>query len=207
MWDASTGVEMLPPLRGHDDSIHSIAFSPDGSKIISGSSDKTIQVWDASTGVEMLPPLRGHDDSIHSVAFSPDGSKIISGSSDKTIRVWEASTGIEMLPPLQGHNNLITSVAFSPDGSKIISESYDKVILVWDASTGTVLLCPQMTADTPRPAADELMMGGWIPDINTGRYMGALPVGGSFHSGQVCGSTYVGWTVGYKLVLIHFPKQ
>jgi WD40 repeat protein len=101
----------------------SVAFSPDGSKIISGSDDKTIRVWDASTGIEMLPPLRGHDDWINSVAFSPDGSKIISGSDDKTIRVWDASTGIEMLPPLRGHDGLIYSVAFSPDGSKIISGS------------------------------------------------------------------------------------
>jgi WD40 repeat protein len=75
--------EMLPPLRGHNDWIVSVAFSPDGSKIISGSDDKTIRVWDASTGIEMLPPLRGHDHTFLSVAFSPDGSKIISGSGDK----------------------------------------------------------------------------------------------------------------------------
>jgi WD40 repeat protein len=57
VWDASTGVEMLLPLRGHDHVVRSIAFSPDGSKIVSGSDDKTIRVWDASTSVEMLPPL------------------------------------------------------------------------------------------------------------------------------------------------------
>jgi WD40 repeat protein len=74
----------LMELQGHEYSISSIAFSPDGSKIISGSDDKTIQVSDASTGIEMLPPL-GHDGYISSVAFSPDGSKIILGSSDKTI--------------------------------------------------------------------------------------------------------------------------
>jgi WD40 repeat protein len=96
----------LLQLQGHDGQVNSVAFSPDGSKIISGSDDKTIRVWDASTGIEMLPPLRGHDGSISSVAFSPDGSKIISGSSDKTIRVWDASTGIEMLPPLRGHDDL-----------------------------------------------------------------------------------------------------
>jgi WD40 repeat protein len=126
VWDASTGIEIVPPIRGHDDSILSVAFSPDGSKIISGSADKTIRLWDASTGVEMLPPLRGHGDFISSVAFSPDGSKIISGSHDKTIRVWDANTGIEMLPPLRGHDSWVYSVAFSPDGSKIISGSHDK---------------------------------------------------------------------------------
>src|SRR5882757_5665779 len=89
-----SGVEKMWPqqllqLYGHDDLISSVAFSPNGSKIVSGSGDKTIRVWDASTGVEMLPPLRGHDNWILSVAFSPDGSKIVSGSDDKTIRVWD----------------------------------------------------------------------------------------------------------------------
>jgi predicted NACHT family NTPase len=62
-------------LQGHNEAVSSVALSPDGSKIVSGSSDKTIRVWDASTGIEMLPPLQGHDDQIYSVAFSPDGSK------------------------------------------------------------------------------------------------------------------------------------
>ena len=61
--------------------------------------------------------------------------------------------------------------------------------------------------DTPMPAMDELMIGAWFANINTVRYMGALPVGANFHSGRTCGSTYVGWTGGYKIVLIHFPEQ
>jgi WD40 repeat protein len=142
VWDASTGIEMLPPLRGHNHRINSVAFSPDGSTIISGSDDNTIRVWDAGAGIEMLPPLRGHDYWINSVAFSPDGSKIISGSSDRTVRVWDPSTGIEILPPLRGHDDEIRSAAFSPDGSKIISGSNDKTVRVWDASTGIEMLPP-----------------------------------------------------------------
>ena len=132
----------LMQLQGHSGRVTSVAFSRDGSKIISGSFDKTIRVWDASTGIELLRPLQGHDDSILSVAFSPDGSKIISGSQDNTIRVWDASTGAEMLPPLRCHNNWIRSVAISPDGSKIISGSSEKTVRVWDASTGTEILPP-----------------------------------------------------------------
>ena len=120
----------LIQLRGHKDVDNSVAFSPDGAKIISGSQDMIIRVWDASTGIEVLPSLRGHDHWIHSVAFSPDGSKIISGSSDATIRVWDVSTGIEMLPPLRGHHMPIYSVVFSPDGSKIISASDDDTIRI-----------------------------------------------------------------------------
>jgi WD40 repeat protein len=87
---------MLPTLRGHNSRVTSVAFSPDGSKIISGSYDRTIRVWDARTGAEMLPPLRGHDSSIYSVAFSPDGLKIISEEFDQTTRVWDTSTGVEL---------------------------------------------------------------------------------------------------------------
>ena len=208
VWDASTGVEILPPLRGHHHWIRSVAFSPDGSKIISGSFDTTIRVWDASTGVEMLPPLLGHDGFIHSVAFSPDGSKIISRSDDKTIRVWDASARVEILPPFRGHDDVIPSVAFSPDGSKIISLSEgNSVIRVLDARTGIVSSHPQVVADdSSRPAMDELMMGGWLTNIDTNRYMGALPIGANFHLGQVRGSTYVGWTAGFKLILVHFPE-
>jgi len=83
------GMKMWPQqllqLHGHDSEVNSVAFSPNGSKIVSGSDDKTIQVWDASTGVEMLPPIQGHNSVIHSVAFLPNGSKIVSGSDDKTI--------------------------------------------------------------------------------------------------------------------------
>ena len=113
----------LQLLRGHDYSVRSVEFSHDGSKIVSGSYNKTIRVWDANTGVEMLPPLRGHNDYVRSVAFSHDGSKIVSGSEDETIRVWDANTGVEMLPPMRGHDRNVTSVAFSYDGSKIVSGS------------------------------------------------------------------------------------
>ena len=67
-------------LQGHDGHVYSVAFSPDDSKVVSGSMDKTVRVWDISNGTEILPPLRGHEDVVYSVAFSSDGSKIVSGS-------------------------------------------------------------------------------------------------------------------------------
>jgi hypothetical protein len=71
-----------------------------------------------------------------------------------------------------------------------------------------VLPRPQIAIDdTPRPSMDEPMRAGWFTNVDTGRYMGALPVGVSIHCGQVCGSTFVGWTTGFQLVLIHFPEQ
>ena len=87
MWDASTGVE-LKTLNGHTNSIGSVAFSSDGTHIVSGSGDGSVRVWDASTGKE-LKTLNGHSDSVTSVAFSSDGTHIVSGSFDNSVRMWD----------------------------------------------------------------------------------------------------------------------
>lgn len=80
-------VVCLKTLEGHSWDVSSVAYSPDGTKIISGSLDDTIKIWDANTG-ECLQTLVGHIEPVWSVAFSPDGTKIISGSLDHTIKIW-----------------------------------------------------------------------------------------------------------------------
>ncbi|KAG9018784.1 POC1 centriolar protein A, partial [Serendipita sp. 407] len=71
-------------LSGHIDTIFSVAFSPDGRRIVSGSDDKTVRIWDAETGQQLGSSLEGHDGGVTPVAFSPDGRRIVSGSYDKT---------------------------------------------------------------------------------------------------------------------------
>jgi hypothetical protein len=117
-------------LKGHEDWVISVAFSPDGKTIVSGSRDKTIRLWD-TTGKPIAQPLKGHQDSVISVAFSPDGKTIVSGSSDKTIRLWD-TTGKPISQPLKGHEDWVISVAFSPDGKTIVSGSRDNTIRLWD---------------------------------------------------------------------------
>ncbi|MEE1226930.1 MAG: hypothetical protein UHM08_07510 [Bacteroidales bacterium] len=79
--------QCLKTLEGHSDFVHSVAYSPDGTRIISGSRYGTIKIWEANTG-ECLNTLEGHLDEVRYVAFSPDGTKIISGSDDKTVKIW-----------------------------------------------------------------------------------------------------------------------
>ena len=118
-------------LTGHTGGVFSVAYSPDGRRIVSGGGE--LKVWDAESGEEMLT-LKGHTSIAYSVAFSPDGRRIVSGSGDQTLRVWDAESGEEMLT-LKGHSGTVTSVAFSPDGRRIISGSHDQTIKVWDATS------------------------------------------------------------------------
>ncbi|KAG8725325.1 hypothetical protein FRC09_002207 [Ceratobasidium sp. 395] len=124
------------PLAGHTDWVRSVAYSPDGAYIASGSDDKTIRIWDARTGKPLGQPLTGHTALVDPVAYSPDGAYIASGSADYKIRIWDARTGKPVGHPLIGHTGPVQSVTYSPDGAYIASGSNDKTIRIWDARRG-----------------------------------------------------------------------
>ena len=143
LYHATTNMRERFVLTGHEDDVNSVAFSPDGTRIVTASDDNTARVWDALTGKE-LATLIGHESKVTSAAFSPDGTRIVTATgdflsnSDKTARVWDAATGKE-LATLIGHEGDVNSVAFSPDGTHIVTASNDKTARVWDAATGKEL--------------------------------------------------------------------
>ncbi|KAH8113773.1 hypothetical protein DFH11DRAFT_274412, partial [Phellopilus nigrolimitatus] len=121
---------------GHLSCVTSVAYSPDGRQIVSGSWDETICIWDAQTGKAVGEPLTGHSDWVRSVAYSPDGRHIVSSSDDNTVCIWDTQTGKAVGKPLPGHSDLVTSVAYSPDGRHIVSGLSEGSICIWDAQTG-----------------------------------------------------------------------
>jgi len=133
LWDADSGRELLT-LVGHEDGVWSVAFSPDGQRIVADYGQKA-RVWDAASGQVVLT-IDGHPGSagVNAVAFSPDGQWIVTGSLDRTAKVWDANTGVE-LNTLRGHSLGIFAVAVSSNGQRIVTGSWDHTAKVWDATS------------------------------------------------------------------------
>jgi len=121
---------VLHTLQGHTGLVHSVAFSPDGKFIVTGSGDHTARLWDVQTG-QLLLTLQGHTGSVSSVAFSPDRQSVATGSWDRTAKLWDVQKG-QCLATLQGgHTDWVTSLAFSPDGQLVVTASLDRTARLW----------------------------------------------------------------------------
>ena len=117
----------------HDGDVYAVAFSPDGSRVATGSGDHSARVLlDAATGAEIS--RLDHEGSVSVVAFSPDGSRVATGSGDHSARVFDAATGAEI--SRLDHEGSVSVVAFSPDGSRVATGSGDHSARVFDAATG-----------------------------------------------------------------------
>jgi WD40 repeat protein len=125
--------QLIRVFAGHSGGINSVAFSPNSSKVLTGSEDTTARIFDTASG-EVLQVLRGHTSIIESVAYSPNGSCVLTGSRDTTARLWNAETGV-CLRIFTGHKDWINAIAFSPDGTCIATASQDGTVRIWEYLT------------------------------------------------------------------------
>ncbi|MDJ0705361.1 MAG: hypothetical protein QNJ46_18925 [Leptolyngbyaceae cyanobacterium MO_188.B28] len=114
-------------LEGHEDTVYSVDFSPDGQFIATASRDKTVKLW-SQNGREHLT-IKGHTDKVRSVSFSPNGQTLATASEDNTVKLWNLEG--EELHTLIGHDDKVHSVSFSPDGQTIATASEDGTAKLW----------------------------------------------------------------------------
>ena len=165
--EADTPAQSRKPVRGwgnardtlvyyeHGNAVKSVAWSPDGERIVSGSYDSTARVWDVATQTTLVT-YPGHNDPVERAAWSPDGQYIASASLDTTVQVWKAANG-ERVCIYQGHNKSVWAIAWSPDGKHIVSGSEDGTAQVWGALTGE----PVLTYDKHNGPVETV---AWSPD-------------------------------------------
>jgi WD40 repeat protein len=122
LWDTAAGKTLQPEknwssllqtLEGHTGPLTAIAFSQDGTMLVSASISGIVQLWDTATG-NARQTLKGHTRSVNAIAFSPDGTMLASASNDGTVRLWDTATG-NTRQILEGHTGPVKAIAFSRD--------------------------------------------------------------------------------------------
>ncbi len=148
IWDLATG-KFLRQFGDPTNSIfplRSLAFTPDGKKLISGGGgNRLVYLWDPATGKE-LRRFAGHAEYVRCMVLSPDGRTIASASADE-IRLWETNTG-KMIRRLAGQKEPIRALAFSPDGKWLASGSENGPVCLWEIATGKV--CRRFPEDSKK---------------------------------------------------------
>jgi WD40 repeat protein len=130
LWDPATGVELIS-IGAQVERFTCLTFSPNGERVVAGSSDGLIKIWNTEDGQPVLT-LLGHTQDVLRLSFHPDGTRLVSAGRDGTIKVWDTGNGLEALT-LLGHTKAVDNVAFSPDGLRIASSSHDNTLRIWDA--------------------------------------------------------------------------
>jgi WD40 repeat protein len=125
--------QMVDTLTGHEESVYSVSFSPDGQVLASASHDQTIKLWHLSSRKDFRT-LTGHL-WVYDVAFSHDGQLLASANGDHTVKLWEVHSCNE-LKTLDAHSGNVAAVVFVPNTQMVISGSWDYTIKIWNTKTG-----------------------------------------------------------------------
>ena len=140
------GLKLHSVLRGHEDAIHQIAWSPDGKLLASPSRDQTARIWSLETGKIYQSLKEGHSQAV-ACAWSPDGKTLAISSSVDSVHLWNVEVG-ELTRTHQGEFGLITAMGYSPRGKEVATVSANGTVRLWDAQIGASQLLRKRHADT-----------------------------------------------------------
>ncbi|MFW9844381.1 MAG: hypothetical protein ACFFEV_07385 [Candidatus Thorarchaeota archaeon] len=115
----------------------SLAFSPKGDIVASGTVERVVKLWDIRSG-ECVGTLEGHTYPVLSLAFSPDGDQLVSGSGDTSLIIWDMENQSQ-IRQMKGHGFYVVTVDWDPNGNRIVSGSVDANICEWDSNNGEML--------------------------------------------------------------------
>jgi WD40 repeat protein len=195
VWDLVTGQELFQ-LEGHKGSILGLAWSRDGSRILTGSADGSLILWDARTGKPLKTVPAAHQGVVYYVALTPDGKKAVSCGEEKTVRVWDLATGKESASNSDNGSG-VRGVSVSPDGKWFATTGYDLSVRLIDVQTGKAVrkmdgghvAAPWFSAFSPdgtllATVADEPVVRLW--DVATGKQLRTF----EGHAGSVPGLAF-----------------
>jgi eukaryotic-like serine/threonine-protein kinase len=186
VYDLASTRALSPPIY-HDRFVEFAWFSPDGTRVITGSGDSTAgagRVWDAVTGQPVTRPLT-HDKALYHASFSPDGKRVVTASGDGTARVWDAQTGQPITPSLRHVlDRVVLYATFSPDGKRVVTAGAMDTGRVWDAQTGQPITPPlkhdsMVKCAVFSPDSKRIVSGSWdstarVWDAQTGQLIAPL---------------------------------
>ncbi|MBZ0288752.1 MAG: WD40 repeat domain-containing protein, partial [Anaerolineae bacterium] len=135
LWQPDAVGRFSMKLDEQSEAVRGVAFSPDGTKLVSASQDGSLTLWDSATGETVWRYDDPNFSGWLSASFNPDGTKLVAGNEDGNLYIFGVAEGLP-LQTLSGHSNWVMSVAYSPDGTKIASGSSDSSVRLWDAETG-----------------------------------------------------------------------
>lgn len=178
-------------LQGFDDQLCRARFSPDGTRVVTVSMDKTARIWDVATGKTTVT-LSGHEDRVLDAQFRADGTRIVTRALDHTARVWDAATGNLVATIAQNENDTteglggrISDVQFNPAGTQIVAAAHFPFLTrVWDSGTGVpvtmlsgaknFLWSAEFSPDGAKIVTSSQLDGACVWDASTGRRLLAL---------------------------------